>query len=664
MSHTVWGQQSVITIDSTIQFPLNLSPYTTYYRYSQEAVSFKEMLNLPDSVFKPNNYERIVLGFTKDTVWFKTKIYSSTNSMNAVIQIGNSFSTKVELYHQKPDLTIELFHLGATVPMELREYEVDENLKSINLIQGEHIFYVKLASKAIIAPEYTLFESGHIFEYKTRSYYLFGLLIGILIFSMTYNLVIFKVIQEWHYIYFITSQFFYLIVVLVLSGYGQEYFWSNYLFYSAEIHRIGLFTGSAFYSIFAIYFLETKQGTPKLHNVLLIFIGLLFFGDLAVFTGFQQEITPILTSLYFLLIPITLLVAIIRLNQNYKPARFFILARTLMLLAVVLNFLTSINVIPFMDWSVNSHYLASGLESILISFALADRIKTIRIEAQIAKNNELHENLRAERAEFRAKTAELQANAAELQTQLLETEHERKTQELERARAIQLSMLPKMPPIYDGYDISMYLKTATEVGGDYYDFFLQPDGSLIIAVGDASGHGLAAGIMVTITKTALSFTDVAPMHILLDKLNKGIYAIRPERMNMAMRLLKFNKNTIVMASAGMPDVLMYSHYSNSVSFISQPSLPLGAMRRAEFSDMALPQMQKGDILVLVSDGVIEHRNEAEEQYNYDKLERILVQHAHLDADSITKKLLSDLVQFAPLNDMDDDLTYMVIKYNG
>ena len=89
---------------------------------------------------------------------------------------------------------------------------------------------------------------------------------------------------------------------------------------------------------------------------------------------------------------------------------------------------------------------------------------------------------------------------AQLRAQLAETENERKTKELEEARQLQLSMLPKTLPQLPHLDIAAYMKTATEVGGDYYDFNVAIDGTLTVVLGDATGHGMRAGTMVTSAK--------------------------------------------------------------------------------------------------------------------------------------------------------------------
>ncbi|MBK7379017.1 MAG: hypothetical protein IPJ03_08430 [Ignavibacteriales bacterium] len=95
---------------------------------------------------------------------------------------------------------------------------------------------------------------------------------------------------------------------------------------------------------------------------------------------------------------------------------------------------------------------------------------------------------------------EQKRKAVEEQGKIIQADNDRKTKELEEARQLQLSMLPKDLPQLPNLDIAVYMKTATEVGGDYYDFNVDPDGTLTFAIGDATGHGMKAGIIVSMVK--------------------------------------------------------------------------------------------------------------------------------------------------------------------
>jgi len=96
---------------------------------------------------------------------------------------------------------------------------------------------------------------------------------------------------------------------------------------------------------------------------------------------------------------------------------------------------------------------------------------------------------------------ERETRRLELEHRLLEEEAARKSRELEEAREFQFSMLPKGICSFPGLDICFHMSTASEVGGDYYDYLISDDGILTITLGDATGHGMRSGMMVTVIKS-------------------------------------------------------------------------------------------------------------------------------------------------------------------
>ena len=127
----------------------------------------------------------------------------------------------------------------------------------------------------------------------------------------------------------------------------------------------------------------------------------------------------------------------------------------------------------------------------------------------------------------------------ELEQVRLEAENKRKSDELEKARKLQLSMLPKKLPDLKQARIAVFMKTATEVGGDYYDFFIEADDSLTIAFGDATGHGMEAGTVVTATKSLFkSFAYLKNPVQIQNRLSEPLRSMGFNRLVMAMIIAK------------------------------------------------------------------------------------------------------------------------------
>ncbi len=200
----------------------------------------------------------------------------------------------------------------------------------------------------------------------------------------------------------------------------------------------------------------------------------------------------------------------------------------------------------------------------------------------------------------------------EIQQRLLAVEYERKTIELEDARRFQLSMLPKEVPQHEAYDVAVFTRTATEVGGDYYDFHLSGD-VLSVTIGDATGHGAKAGTMVTVVKTLFAGYDgrARPADFLGDAAEK-IKRMDLGRMAMALSLARFDRHRLTLASAGMPPVLI--HRREGIEEISLGATPLGTLG-VEYPQSEV-ELRSGDTILFLSDGFPELMDDSGQQLGY------------------------------------------------
>ena len=249
----------------------------------------------------------------------------------------------------------------------------------------------------------------------------------------------------------------------------------------------------------------------------------------------------------------------------------------------------------------------------------------------------------------------------EVQQRVFALDYERKSVELEDARRFQLSMLPKQLPAHERYDVSVFTKTATEVGGDYYDFHLADDGVLSITIGDATGHGARAGTMVTVIKTLFAGyrSTTAPAEFLRDAAGK-IKRMDLGRMAMALALARFDRSRMTVASAGMPPVLIHHHETNEVEEVTLPATPLGTLGM-EYAQKVLT-LSAGDTVLLMSDGWPELQNAQGLQLGYpNALQEFRDAAAAGDAAGVVQHLATAVRTWhgdAPPN---DDITFVVVR---
>ena len=269
--------------------------------------------------------------------------------------------------------------------------------------------------------------------------------------------------------------------------------------------------------------------------------------------------------------------------------------------------------------------------------------------------------LTKERERQRVNEIELRAKAAEAESRALELENERKTKELEEARQLQLSLLPKQLPSLPHLDIAVYMKTATEVGGDYYDFNVGLDGMLTAAIGDATGHGMKAGTIVSMAKALFSSGgSKLDMKTYFNQSNDALKEIELGRLMMAFMMIKIKNNSLEICNAGMPPLFIYRKNTNEVEEIMLKGMPLGAMKNFPYEIREI-EISSGDTLLLLSDGFPELKNETGEQYNYSRVKNSFESVAEKQPEEIISYLKDESSRWVNDKDPDDDVTFVTIK---
>lgn len=239
-------------------------------------------------------------------------------------------------------------------------------------------------------------------------------------------------------------------------------------------------------------------------------------------------------------------------------------------------------------------------------------------------------------------------------------EDDRKNKELKAAQDLQNSLLPKHLPKRPDLDMATYIRSSTEVGGDYFDFFNEGDGLHIGVCGDATGHGVASGMMVSVTKTALNgLADLKPNQM-LNRLNTVIKKVDLGILRMSLNIVEFGKNEITLSSAAMPPIYFYNAKDGLLEEFSNNGLPLGSLRNEEYV-LEKRKFREGDVLIQFSDGLPEAPNLADELYDYDRLKSLIQNSCHLSAKEIIDTLVKSVDEWMQGRPNPDDITLVVTK---
>jgi serine phosphatase RsbU (regulator of sigma subunit) len=246
-----------------------------------------------------------------------------------------------------------------------------------------------------------------------------------------------------------------------------------------------------------------------------------------------------------------------------------------------------------------------------------------------------------------------------------ETERTRMRSELHDAREIQLSMLPKAAPALPWLDYSSISLPASEVGGDYFEYFLLSETRLVIAIGDVAGHGVASGLVLSGVRSGLHLLRdklVQPLGVLAE-LNRMVRETAPTRMFVTLQivLLDYGRQRLTVANAGHPPLLRMAASGEEIETLGASGLPLGTGLEPSLAEISEP-LDKGDTLVLYTDGLPEIRDLRGDVYGEDRLVREVKRVSrNSSARQIRDSILNSVSSFKADVTQEDDLTLMVLK---
>ncbi|HEX9652756.1 MAG TPA: SpoIIE family protein phosphatase, partial [bacterium] len=248
------------------------------------------------------------------------------------------------------------------------------------------------------------------------------------------------------------------------------------------------------------------------------------------------------------------------------------------------------------------------------------------------------------------------------------SERERMARELEIARNVQMSLLPKQNPLAEGYDIAGVCIPALEVGGDYYDFFQLGDGKIGIAIGDVSGKGMPAAIYMTLTKGILqsyASENNSPRDV-LNKLNRQMYTNieRNNFVSMFYAILDMSARKIRFARAGHNPAILAHRENDSNTFLQPKGLALGlesGNKFYEFLEEHEVSLKSGDVLTFYTDGFTEASDKRGEEFGEERLEKIITDTKDTSASIIIQDVVRAVKRFVGNHPQHDDMTMVVVK---
>jgi len=397
---------------------LNIGGHIKIYEDKTNKLSFEEVIS---KEFTPSKSPVPNLGISKSNFWIKIPITNKTENEHLILELSLAIIDYVELYYYD-DNQIKTIKTGDAYPFDKREYKDPHYLFDLNIPKGEtKTYYLNVKSNEALQLPLKVGTIINIYDQIKNRDLLSGIYFGIMLVMILYNLFIYFSVRDKSYLYYVVYIICILLTQTSLQGYTFQYLWPN----SALITKFSLIflpslsgiTGMFFMNVF----LQTKEFSKRLYNIAFIFVipyliayVIAFMGELGISQAVIQLNSTII-SLYMLITPIIIY------RRGFKPAKYFIAAWSVFLLGVFVFVLKDMEVLPFNNLTRYTMQIGSAIETILLSFALANRISIIRKENEhlIKEQNIILEQKVKERTAELNKAIE---NLKQAQSQLVESE--------------------------------------------------------------------------------------------------------------------------------------------------------------------------------------------------------------------------------------------------
>ena len=257
-----------------------------------------------------------------------------------------------------------------------------------------------------------------------------------------------------------------------------------------------------------------------------------------------------------------------------------------------------------------------------------------------------------------------------VQAALREAETKRKLEavqhDLQVARSIQQSLLPKETPTIKGFDIAGWNRPADDTGGDYFDWKTLPDGRVIASLADVTGHGIGPALLASVCHAYArsAFSTALDLPTALERINEDIGAdLTPGRfVTFVAALCCPGCGDIKVLSAGHGPIFVYSRKNDEFIEMNAQALPFGIVPTFDPDPPAQFQLQNGDFVLLVTDGFFEWENHLGEQFGVQRMEEALRAARDLPAPKIIDRLHEEVIRFSNGTRQQDDLTAVLIKF--
>ncbi len=590
-------------------------------------------------------------GITNSSYWLRLKLKNDGNEkLKRFLEVSYANLSKIEFYKQKEEGVFEQIITGNTLGYETRPYKNRYFIFPITLKENTtEVYYFKIDSIHMLIPA-KLWKIDSYHNYEKNDYTFQALYFGITIAMIVFNLLIYISTKDKIYLYYVVLTFFTGLSLANNNGFVKEFiplnsevFWKNSVSF--------LFTISLISFIFLLKnILNTKIKFPKI-NYLLNVLVIYFFITLISFQFLPRLFTVSARTISVILFLLIIIYAVLK---KERSAYFLLIAYLFLFAGSLATGLWGLGILPTNIFTINGFQIGSVLEMMLLAFALADRYNILKQE-KLKVQEELVKNLKESEHILEIKVEE--------RTTALTNTLNKIYRDINTAKKIQTSILPKLEKFKDELELHTIYLPMSEVGGDIFDIHFINKKIIRFFIADATGHGIQASLITMAIKTiydSLKNLEIPPNEVLEILNNQFINSFQTLKTYFTGGILDLNLESkkISYSGGGHPYPILIKNDKTSLNLKTRGTL-VGAIENFKFG--LIETDFKDDFeLFIFTDGIFEEWNDKMEEFGVENLEQELSIHdgsLHVKMENILNKIFS-FMQNQPVA---DDITFIGVK---
>lgn len=641
---------------------LNLGPHLASFKDDSRTLTVAQVARAEYAErFQPIGDATPNLGYSTAAVWFRFTVRSDAPTETVwLLDVAFPRLDRVEIFEPDPAAPdgFRMLVNGDTLPFTQREIRNRNIVFRIRVRPGApRTFYARVTTTSTVQFPATLYSPEQFCEADHEEQAVLGMFYGIVLVMAVYNLFIFLATRDRGYLFYVLYGASLGFTLLTLHGWGFEYFWpENPWWNNAAIAFFPSLT-VVFANLFAKYFLGTAGRAPRSDRALTLLALIGSISALGAFTPFLPTLFQFLAALFIISAGANLTVGILSLADNHRPAVFYLLAQSALLVSGIAAMLNIFGFLPTNLFTRHAVPVGMTLELVLLSLGLADRIRTLRREKEAAEANAA---IKAKDSEiFRLRNVELaDANRANADS-------------LAYAQSIQRAILPTTEEFAAVFASTVRLfRPKNLVSGDFYWLYRRED-AVYLAVADCTGHGVPGAFMSMIGNDLLNQLVIergmsAPADILV-RLHEDVRrALRQDATpdsfdGMDIALCRIVGRTVTFAGARRP--LYVTAPNRDIIEIRGDRRGIAGTRRKETSVFTehTVEIPEHATLWLTTDGFADQCNADGRSYGSQRLKRLLAELASDAPDVQLATLERELVAHQGATEQRDDITVVGIR---